>query len=234
MGIMAERKTEDDFNPRHRIVGAVILVALAVIFLPLFLQDRPPEKETADPKEMPVPEAREVTPSTNTTRPRPDIISRPVHPEPPIARPNTRTVTVALDPVDVSKPPVKKPATEPAPTAEPPKVEAKPEPATAKPEPRTEAKAEPKPEAKPKPAATEARRSGWYVQAGVFSQAENARRLHDKLAAGGYHVVTDPPRIEKGKTIKVEVGPYNDQAAAKTAAARIKTDHGIDGVVRKH
>jgi DedD protein len=229
---MAERKTEDDFNPRHRIVGAVILVALAVIFLPLLLQDRPPEKEGAEPKEVPVPEVREVAPA-KSAQPRPDIVPKPVTTEPPIARPNTRTVTVALDPADISKPPAKKPATEPTPITEPPKAAAKPEPAPAKPEPKTEPKAEPKPEAK-KPEATEPRASGWFVQVGVFSQAGNAKRLHDKLRAAGYNVVTDPPRIEKGKTIKVEVGPYSDQAAAKTAAARIKTDFSIDGVVRKH
>jgi DedD protein len=229
---MAERKKEDDFNPRHRIVGAIILVALAVIFLPLLLQDRPPEEADRASKDAPVPETREAT-SVKSTQPRPDIVPKPVATEPPIVRPNTRTVTVALDPVDISKPPVKKPLTETAPAAKPSKAEAKPEPAPAKPEARAEPKAEPKPEAK-KPAATEARVSGWFVQVGVFSQAENAKRLQDKLRAAGYSVVTDPPRIEKGKTIKVEVGPYSDQATAKTAAARIKTDFSIDAVVRKH
>lgn len=229
---MAERKTEDDFNPRHRIVGAVILVALAVIFLPLLLQDRAPDKDSAEPRETPVAETRDAVPPASA-KPRPDVVPKPVHTEPAISRSNTRTVTVALDPIAPIKPVEKPPATTPAPLAQP----IKPEPVTEATPVKPEPKAEPKPEVKPKAkaetvAATPA--NGWYVQVGVFSQAENARRLQDKLRAAGYSVVTDPPRIEKGKTIKVEAGPYKDQAAAKTAAARIKTDFSIDAVVRKH
>jgi len=96
-------------------------------------------------------------------------------------------------------------------------------------EPKADTKKEPKPAAKPKPVVGD-----WFVQVGVFSQPDNARRLQDKLKAQKYTVVTDPPRIVQGQTIKVEVGPYPDQSAARVAAARIKTDFGISGVVRKH
>ena len=60
---MAERKeAEDDFNPRHRIVGAVILVALAVIFLPMLLSDRPSETGNSGVVSGgPAPETRIVT-----------------------------------------------------------------------------------------------------------------------------------------------------------------------------
>jgi cell division septation protein DedD len=45
-------------------------------------------------------------------------------------------------------------------------------------------------------------------------------------------VLLDPPTPEKGKTVRVEAGPYKDQAAARAAAARIQSDLGIKGVVR--
>ena len=63
--------------------------------------------------------------------------------------------------------------------------------------------------------------------------ADNVRRLHEKLSKKGYSVILDPPSPQKGKPVRVEVGPYKDIAAAKDAQARIQNEFGINGVLRK-
>ncbi len=204
---MAERKEADqEFNPRHRIVGAVVLVALAVILLPLLLSDRPPETRTAGDPESPLPENRVVTRPVAPLNDKPvsSVIPAPAE-EPASATVKTRTVAV----------PVESPSPQPdtaAPTA--PK-----EPASTLAPAATAAK----------PAAKE---KGWVVQVGVFSQIDNAKRLQDKLRKKGYSVALDPPVPETGKNVRVEVGPYKDTTTAKAAITRIQSEFGIKGVLR--
>jgi DedD protein len=213
-GIMAERTSSDDeFNPRHRIVGAVILVALAVIFLPLLLSDRPPE-DTArtGSAELPIPETRVIV--TPVPVPGEKPATRNVSVDKPAADKTTRTVDVPLEPASPTTASAPTVATEPAPSP---------------------AKAEPKAEPKPARTAVSKPAAGqkvWLVQVGVFSQPENAHRLQEKLKARGYTVLLDPPNAEKGKNVRVEVGPYPDQAAARAAATRIQSELGVKGVVR--
>ena len=101
---------------------------------------------------------------------------------------------------------------------------------SAPPKPATEPKT-----AKPAAPAKSATASGggWSVQVGAFSHLENAKRLQQKLKQKGYSSTLDPPSPPKGKTVRVEVGPFKDAEAAKTAQARIQNELGIKGVVRK-
>jgi cell division septation protein DedD len=55
--------------------------------------------------------------------------------------------------------------------------------------------------------------------------------LQEKLKAKGYAAALDPSPPVKGKTVRVEVGPYAEEKAAKGAAARIQSDFGIQGIV---
>ena len=49
---MTQRDSAQDFDPKHRIVGAIIVVALAVIFIPMILSDR--ESSTERPDAQPI------------------------------------------------------------------------------------------------------------------------------------------------------------------------------------
>ncbi len=223
-GVMAERKeAEDDFNPRHRIVGAVILVALAVIFLPMLLSDRP--SETGDSRVAPggsVPETRIVVTPVPPPGDRAASIPKPAVSQkaPEKTSSVTKTVVVPVEPT------TEVPAAAKAPVIPESRLpEAKPAP-------------EPRPGSEPKKSTTAVKpaaavEKGWLVQVGAFSQMDNARRLHEKLSQKGYAVFLDPPHPEKGKNVRVEVGPYKDVAAAKAAQARIQNELGIKGVVRK-
>ena len=221
---MAERKAADDeFNPRHRIVGAVILVALAVIFLPMFLSERPPEPRTTMPGAMPTPESRV---AVAPVMPSPDS---PVKPGGEPSASGVRTVTVPVGPASTRSPAV---PVSPDSPAEPPTKKAPVPESTRSPD--TKPASEPKPAktatASPKPAASA--KGKWIVQVGVFSHAENARRLQNQLKQKGYSVLLDPPKAPAGSTIRVEVGPYRDEAAARKAAARLQAEQGIKGIVR--
>jgi dihydrofolate synthase/folylpolyglutamate synthase len=223
-GVMAERKeTEDDFNPRHRIVGAVVLVALAVIFLPMLLSDRPPDSD--DSKNVsggPAPETRiVVTPVPPPGDKAPGFSKSAVSEKAPEkAGAAAKTVVVPVEQT------TEIPALAKAPT-----IPESPQPdAQSALEPNSVSEAvEPAITAKP----TTPVGKGWLVQVGAFSQLENAKRLHDKLSQKGYTAKLDPPNPVKGKTVRVEVGPYKDAAAAKAAQARILSEFGIKGVVRK-
>jgi len=222
---MAERKeTEDEFNPRHRIVGAVILVALAVIFLPMLLSDRSPE--TGDGGVVPggsAPETRivvtPVPPPGDKAASIPKLAVSEKAPEK--SGTATKTVIVPVEPATQLPPSASAPS---LPDSPPPEVKSAPQPKAA-----AETKSVKAVAAKP----TAPVEKGWLVQVGAFSQLENARRLHDKLSQKGYTALLDPPNPEKGKTVRVEVGPYKDAAAAKAAQARIQSEFGIKGVVRK-
>ena len=221
-GVMAERKeAEDDFNPRHRIVGAVVLVALAIIFLPMLLSERPPE--TGDSRVAPGAPAPETRIVVTPVLPPGDQGIRAAKPSVPDSAPDkagssAKTIVVPVEPTTDIAPQAKAPAMpENAPT---------------------EAKPVPKPVSETRTAATPAKpvaplEKGWLVQVGAFSQLDNAKRLHEKLRQKGYAAQLDPPNPEKGKTVRVEVGPYKDAASAKAAQASIQSELGIKGVIRK-
>jgi dihydrofolate synthase/folylpolyglutamate synthase len=219
-GVMAERKvTEDKFNPRHRIVGAVVLVALAVIFLPMLLSESPPENAGGA-----APDSRTVVLPVPLPGDKTAGISRQTRSEPAPEKPGTQSKTVIV-PVE--------PAVQQPPSASAPPM---PEP----PPPETKSVSEPKSVAETKTAKTVASakpaapvEKGWLVQVGAFSQVDNAKRLHERLRQKGYSALLDPPNPEKGKTVRVEVGPYKDADAARAAQARIQSELGIKGVVRK-
>jgi DedD protein len=217
---MAERKeAEDDFNPRHRIVGAVILVALAVIFLPMLLSDRPSETgDSSIPRDGFAPGTRivvtPVPPPGDKATSIPNLAASGKAPEKTSIA--VKTVVVPVEPATEAPAAVMTPA---IPESRQPEANPAPEP-------------KPVSESRKSTTASSVEKS-WLVQVGAFSQLLNARRLQEKLRQKGYSAVLDPPNPEKGKTVRVEVGPYKDAAAAKAAQARIQSELGIKGVVRK-
>lgn len=107
------------------------------------------------------------------------------------------------------------------------KPEPKPEPA-AKPDPAPIAKA-PEPAAKPAAAAT-----GFAVQLGAFSKAEDATALRDKARAAGFSATTESVRTSNGTLTRVRLGPVADRAAADRLRADANAKLGINGMVRPH
>jgi DedD protein len=116
---MADRDdARPEFNPKHRIVGAIVLVALVVIFVPMILSGREPPPELKGTREAP--------PRAEITETR--VLVTPVTPDEPKPPESSETVKVVEVPLEPKPVPEAKPA---APVEQPP-VAKKPEPAPAK------------------------------------------------------------------------------------------------------
>lgn len=206
---MADKQdASQDFNPKHRVVGAVILVVLAVILVPLILRDRAPSEPIPPTAEMPAPDNRVVvTPLT------------PV-PLPDNAPPATIKTIPSLVATTTPAPVTNDHAALTEATSTPAGISATPRPSTAP----------SKPSAPPKAALAK----GWIVQLGAFSHTNNATRLKENLVRHGYAPELDKISINNGQGVRVRVGPYPHEAEARTAQARIQHELGIKGVVRAY
>ena len=115
---MADRDdARPEFNPKHRIVGAIVLVVLVVIFVPMILSERQPPVELKGGRDMPAPAA------TTETK----VMVTPV----PAAEIKPKETTDASDFSATSTDGKSRTEAKPAAPAEKPSVAKKPEPAPA-------------------------------------------------------------------------------------------------------
>jgi DedD protein len=199
---------------RHRLIGAGVLVLIAVIGFPLLFDTQPRPIAVDIPIEIP---------DRNKAKPLPV----------PVARAPAPAASVASAPAAVTAPPVAKietPAAKPEAPVEA-KTEPKPQP---KPEPKPEAKTEPKAaesakaqallEGKPVPVATAAE-GRFVVQVGAFSDVTKARETRLRVERAGLKTYTNVAETKDGRRIRVRVGPFANRAEADKAADKIK---GLD------
>lgn len=181
---------------KKRLVGAVVLVALAVIFVPMLLEG---DKRTDIPMfGSNVPEAPES---------RPNMVDIPLQvPSPPTTVPVVVERELPPEPVAVAPaPPAPAAAPAPAPQAQP-----KPVAPAQTVKPATVAAA-------PKPAAGES----WAVQVGSFSEQANASRLRDSLRGKGYPAYVEQVKLASGTSYRVRVGPVLARADAEAIQAKL-------------
>jgi DedD protein len=213
---MAEKDDAPKFNARHRIVGAIIVVALAVILVPMILEENEPPAELKGISEIPARSDGDkqvvVTPVADLAKDAAETKDAKVPPP-----------TAAVAPVEL--PPVSKPA------AEEPKPVARTE--IAKSEPLAEKPATAATKGAAEKAAAKATKvtKGWVVQVGVYANPENAARVRDKLKTLDLAVKEERITLDGSKAVRLRVGPYRDRAAAVKAQARIQKDAGVQGVV---
>lgn len=202
------------FNPKHRIIGAIILVALAVIFIPMLLDETQPPPELKGAPEIPE------RPASAETK----VVVRPV----------TGPEVKARETPDAPAPPAKEPAPEAkaefagetlkplAPADDKPQGAAL-EPPGAKP--GKAEKAEQADKAEKSPA------KGWVVQVGVYSNPQNAARVESRLKSHGHSVREEHIKIATGTAVRLRVGPYRDKATAQKARDQIEKDVGEKAAV---
>ena len=198
---------------KQRLVGAIVLVALAVIFIPMLL---PGEGELGGGiKGSNIPA-------------EPDFRFPPVKkaPEaPPVA--DASLVPLGDEPADTKA----ETAVEPV-KAEPAKAEpikqAPPKPAT-----KPVSKPAPKPTPTPKTTADKSgTASAWVVQVGSFSDRKNAQALRDKLRKQGYASFVESINGDAGRVYRVRVGPELSKAAADKLSTRLSKEAGLKGLVQ--
>jgi len=217
---------------RERISGAVILVALAVIFVPMLFDDPPPRDERPEPVltiEQPI-----------------DIDRQPVEePEPPDSLSDSQQPQ-PLPPeaqLPLTEAPTPEPQPEPTPEPDPQAVaqEAQQTPPEAEPatEPESESGAEPGAEADPiaelareaeQPSGMPpvAENGDWAVQVGSFGEPGNAERLEAQLDSQGFTAYRKP---RDNDLTTVYVGPFASSEAGEQARTVLKEQVNIQGLL---
>jgi len=198
-----------DFLLKQRLVGAVVLVALGVIFIPMLLEG--PNSELV-PEMEPLPELTGQR-SSMELGDFPDAGDVPVEAD------------VAVVQADIAVPP--NPGDElrsqPNETAE---VE------IAAPEPKVEPlPVPPKPATTPEPAKPAGPLGNWVVQMGSFSSEQNALRLRDKLRKAGFVTQVEKVRVDAKSLYRVRVGPYLERAEADRDQAKLDKQLNLKGRV---
>lgn len=193
---------------RQRLIGALVLVALAAIIVPFFLgdQDGMPPGQVAE-----IPAAPEQIPGADIPIAEEGVGAESVPAEEVTADTVLDSATPASTPLPAPNMALA-PKTETAPaisdTAERPVKMTTPV-ATASP---------------PGPTA-------WVVQLGSFSSEQNAWALRDKLRNKGYHAFVE--RISEGDkmVIRVRIGPELVRAKAEAVQQKLEKEMKIKGIV---
>ena len=71
----------------------------------------------------------------------------------------------------------------------------------------------------------------WTVQLGSFLKAENASALRERLRARGYPAFVETSPSARGEMSRVLVGPMPDLGKAKDSAAKLKREMKLEGIV---
>ncbi|MGD2137174.1 MAG: SPOR domain-containing protein [Gammaproteobacteria bacterium] len=192
---------------KQRLVGAVVLVALAVIFIPVILEGPSDEWE---PRSHSIPVPPQIDYKADVEIPVPDEAPMPQVPQ--AAGPGSGRSGNA----DV-------PAAEPVmePVAEPDAEVATPAAPAVKP-------AAPAAD-NPPPAAAPA--SGWFVQVGSFGQRMNASGLRERLGKAGFSAQLEESATDKGTVYRVLVGPEEQRAPAERLRDRLAAEQQLRGIV---
>ncbi|RPI15457.1 MAG: SPOR domain-containing protein [Lysobacterales bacterium] len=214
-----------DESLKARLIGAAVLVALAVLLIPELLSGR--RSETAPTVvEDDARATRSFTielggASAGTSRGEVAPAAQP--PEAPAGKPvpaqdraQPALADPVVDPVEPS-PASEGTAPEPLPLETRP---AQPSPEAARaPSPEDAADAAPAPE----PVRAAPARGGWAVQVGAFGSAAAAGKLVAQLERDGFRAYVAPVKRD-GKTLhRVRVGPEPDRSAADRLAQRLKS-----------
>jgi DedD protein len=193
---------------KQRLIGAIVLVSLAVIFIPIILEG--PDDEWT-PRSHSIPEQPQMDYRADMELELP--------PETPVVDETVAMEAISQEQAE-SEP---QPAVEVVKTAAVP-VKA-PEPVKAAPKP-----APPVKQTAPAVPTTEPLK-GWFVQVGSFGQEMNAKGLQDRLAAADFHVQLQDVKLGNKHTYRVLVGPSPTRTAAEKQAEKLKSGQHLTGMV---
>jgi DedD protein len=217
-----------DIALKQRLVGAVVLIALAVVVLPMLLGGRP-EEGAPDTRRIELPpqpseldfQRRRYPVGEQQAAAQPDAESATslTLPEPAEAPDDDAASAAEAGPGEVAHVELPERDFQDALDETAPGDGTRASAAT--PEPPPGAATAPATSAPPS-AETQADSDGRYiVQVASFGSLANANRLADTLRGQDYVVLLDTVDSEVGKLHRVRVGPYASEALARTVAARI-------------
>jgi len=244
----------------QRIVGALVLLALAVIIIPMVLDLRkgydvsidktniPPRPEDFRVEVLPLLEEDGGAPLPREAPPAPaGTLARAPAPAPaPEAAPAPAVEAPAPQPAPVAR----EAAPPPRPAAAPPKAVAQerkpvaqtprgtkpsPPPVSApKPKPKPKPKprpVQPPPLAKPPPPTSLPAPSAWVLQVGNFGSRKNADALRERLRRNGFRAFVDEKVKGGATTYRVFVGPELIKGNTDILKRELKEDLNLNGIV---
>ena len=210
-----------DIALKQRLVGASVLIALAVVVLPMLFGGRPDPGETGSQR-IEVPEQ---PPELDFETRRFPINTAPAKAEPPPPDEPVSLPTPENSVAEISAAPAPRSEDRAAPDTGAQSLEE----AREAPPPGTEqavAETTEQPvvvvEPDPLPQAAPGGRGRYVVQVASFSSADNARRLSGQLEGQGYAVITDQVKSDAGTLNRVRVGPFETEADADRAVAALQ------------
>ncbi len=224
---------------RRRIIGALTMGLLAIVFLPMIF-DSEPKKIKANPQEIaiqvpskeglapltapvmtapsatPAPAAAIAVPPTQTTLPNVKTEPKPASVAPTAAPPaaTTGATTAVPGQVTSSAPAVAAPAPKPAAIESPNK-------------PAVQTKSAPAQVPASSPAAA---KTGFAIQIGAFKDATKVQELVAQMKQAKRPVFTDQVPVTGGTITRVRIGPFSTREKADSALAEIKLS-GADGKI---
>jgi DedD protein len=215
----SEQEIQFKKRARRRLVGAIALVLLMIILLPMLLQD----KVAQTPKdEVVISIPSQDTQLDTKTDEALGNLTGTAQPDPAEAS-AMNAPSSAMPPVPEVKTPETKPTEPSAPVAQ---VVAKP----AELPPMKEVKSAPKEQEPPKvdkPLAT----GNFYVQIGVFSNPEKVKQLQSKLNESSLKSSTELIETPKGSKTRLRVGMFSSKSDAEAALVKVKALGLSDAVV---
>lgn len=200
---------------RRRLVGAIVLVLLAVVLLPLVLEKEPkpvaqdisiqiPPQDTSGTFNSKIVSIADPASGVNATQgvQNPVAVAPKLNAQPPSPVTNN---PVPVEPI--------KPQTTPPVEAKPKQIDVNQD---------TLKKAE--------PAKTKAPEKGFVVQLATFAEPENAKQLQAKLTGLGIKSYTEILKTPKGNRTRVRAGPFASRQAAEETRDKLKAK-GMQGIV---
>ena len=237
--VMATPISEEELQlkkrARRRLIGAIALVTVVAVFLPMVLDHEPKSVSQDINIQIPAQNAGTFTSKIVPVVPGGSDARTESAPPPAVAVAPKAAVLPAVD--SEASPPkaaAEEPKTKPkAKTPPPVDSEAAPpkQPVAVAPK-AAESKPKPAAEPKPKPAAKTDKRDGgsFFVQVAALSDGDKAKQLREQISAAGVKAFTEVVPTTGGNVTRVRAGPFANRDAAEKARDRLK-ELGLSGQV---
>lgn len=214
---------------KQRIIGALVLISLAVIFVPMVFDEPHSERTSSSiniPEEPPFPEVE---------APESDIAPTPPYQQDQAASSDSASQDFRI--VESDQPPaqpVQQTRDNAAPEVtdiEASKPAPPPEPEPAQPKPVQQATESPKSSDEANAEFTRSLEGAWVVQLGSFGSGDNARRLRDKVREKGYSSHLQEVVRGDNTLTRVFSGPFAEKSKAEAAKRALDKAFSLNSLV---
>ena len=212
---------------RRRLVGAIALVTIIAVFLPMVLDHEPKPVSQDVSIKIPSPDAGVFTSKIVPVAPSKSAPGKGDVP-PPLGPAADATAKVAAPKMAATALPQSRPVADQLPpvndTEASPPIKATPQ-KTAAP-----AKTVEKPKAADKPKTDSKVAGGFVVQVAALNDPDKAKQMRDRITGSGLKAYTEVVPTAKGNVTRVRAGPYGSKPDAEKARDKLKS-LGLSGNV---